>query len=94
VFQRRFDGSVDFFRNWNSYVYGFGDARGEYWFGLEKIHKMTSLAKYALRIDMQDNGGVWKYAIYTEFKLSNASTGFMLQYDAYSGDAELWLFSY
>lgn len=27
------DGSVDFFRNWDNYVKGFGSVYGEYWIG-------------------------------------------------------------
>jgi len=33
VIQTRLDGSVDFFRNWTSYVDGFGFVTGELWFG-------------------------------------------------------------
>ena len=31
VFQRRMDGTVDFYRNWADYVKGFGDLNGEFW---------------------------------------------------------------
>ena len=30
VFQRRMDGSADFYLNWADYLYGFGNISGEY----------------------------------------------------------------
>ena len=40
VIQKRINGSVDFYRNWTDYVYGFGDLEGEFWYGLENIHAL------------------------------------------------------
>ncbi|KAJ8307451.1 hypothetical protein KUTeg_015535 [Tegillarca granosa] len=31
VFQKRFDGSVNFYRSWQEYRNGFGNVHGEYW---------------------------------------------------------------
>ncbi|KAM4632074.1 microfibril-associated glycoprotein 4-like [Discoglossus pictus] len=54
VFQKRFDGSVDFYRGWNTYVTGFGRADGEYWLGLKNIHLLLQKKQYRLRIDLED----------------------------------------
>ena len=42
VIQRRINGSVDFYLDWTDYVNGFGDLEGEFWYGLENIHCLTT----------------------------------------------------
>ena len=43
VFQRRQDGSVDFYRNWADYAAGFGSPNGEFWIGSFIIHVIARL---------------------------------------------------
>lgn len=45
VFQRRFNGSVDFYRNFHDYENGFGSLGGEFWLGktLHFMHGKISL---------------------------------------------------
>ena len=53
VFQRRQDGSVDFYRNWTDYENGFGYLNGEFWLGLSKIHRLSKGGSNILRIDLK-----------------------------------------
>nr|CAD7464222.1 unnamed protein product [Timema tahoe] len=42
VIQNRFEGTVDFYKGWQDYKYGFGNIGGEFWLGLEKLHLLTN----------------------------------------------------
>ena len=78
VIQRRINGSVDFYRGWNDYVNGFGDLEGEFWYGLEKIHCLTTRDDMELRIEL-GNGTtpsiVWTYQL---FRVGGANTNYQL----------------
>ena len=88
VFQRRFNGAVGFYRNWNSYVNGFGNPRGEYWMGLDNIHCMTnSLPGTKLRVELGDWEGNSYYAEYSQFVVGDGSTNYRMDVSGYSGDA-------
>ena len=87
VFQRRMDGSVDFYRNWADYVKGFGDLNREFWLGLNKIHRLTQATNTTLRVDLADFEGEKRYAKYATFKVLNSSRKYELTIAGYSGDA-------
>ena len=70
VFQRRLDGSVDFYLHWSDYKHGFGDLRGEFWLGNDKIHRLTSDDKKVLRVEMTHFHGNTRYAKYSMFGVS------------------------
>ena len=87
VFQRRMDGTVDFYRNWANYLKGFGDLNGEFWLGLNKIHRLTQAANTTLRVDLADFEGGKRYANYSTFQVLDSSRKYTLMIGAYSGDA-------
>ncbi|KAM3912428.1 ficolin-2-like [Leptodactylus fuscus] len=68
VFHRRWDGSVDFTRNWKSYKEGFG-SRQEFWLGNENIYRITVHGKWEIRVDLHDSESVKYFAKYASFKL-------------------------
>ncbi|XP_043940828.1 microfibril-associated glycoprotein 4-like [Protopterus annectens] len=70
VFQKRKDGTVDFYQNWNAYKSGFGVADGEYWLGLENIFLLTLKRKFELRVDLEDFERNKVFAKYTQFSIS------------------------
>ena len=87
VFQRRQDGSVDFYRNWTDYEDGFGNLTEEFWLGLGKINRLTKEQSNTLRVDLGDFDGNTAYAQYTTFSVGNSTTKYNLTVGGYSGTA-------
>jgi len=86
VFQRREDGSVDFYRYWTDYQQGFGNLSGEFWLGLDKIHRLASTATQ-LRVDLQDFEGNSAYAQYSSFSVGDSASKYTLSVSGYTGTA-------
>uniref|UniRef100_A0A8C6UHQ1 Microfibril associated protein 4 n=1 Tax=Neogobius melanostomus TaxID=47308 RepID=A0A8C6UHQ1_9GOBI len=78
VIQRRMDGTVNFYRGWDQYVAGFGDAEGEYWLGLEFIHKITAKRAQELLVEMEDFEGNKASARYSSFSVGGECDGYKL----------------
>ncbi|XP_076810482.1 uncharacterized protein LOC143453184 [Clavelina lepadiformis] len=87
IFQRRFDGSVDFYRNWTSYQQGFGSLNGEFWLGLDLLHQLTTGASYKLRVDLEDAENNTAYAEYRIFTVGKESSNYTLTVGGCSGTA-------
>ncbi|KAK1795857.1 hypothetical protein P4O66_008964 [Electrophorus voltai] len=87
VFQRRKDGSVNFFRNWENYKKGFGNIDGEYWLGLENIYSLAKQGDYRLLVELEDWVGKKIYAEYSSFRLEEESDSFRLRLGSYQGNA-------
>ena len=86
VFQRRQDGSVDFYRYWTDYENGFGSFDGEFWLGLSKIHRLTKGGSNTLRVEIVEN--VKKYAQYSTFSVGDSASEYTLtEVGGYSGNA-------
>ncbi|XP_056154029.1 LOW QUALITY PROTEIN: tenascin-X [Lampris incognitus] len=84
VFQRRKDGSVDFFKGWKDYAKGFGDLSGEFWLGLENLHILTAMSRMGLRVDLRA-GDEEVFAEYSTFEV--AKRNYKLTVAGYSGTA-------
>ncbi|XP_032526409.1 fibrinogen C domain-containing protein 1-like isoform X2 [Danaus plexippus] len=69
VIQNRFDGSQDFYKNWNEYKHGFGNLASEFWLGLEKVYYLTNQKLYELRVEMETQIGQEASATFSVFTI-------------------------
>ncbi|XP_071393477.1 microfibril-associated glycoprotein 4-like [Centroberyx affinis] len=84
VMQRRMDGTVNFYRPWDHYKAGFGNADGEYWLGLENIFHLTLRRSYELLVDMEDFSGNKVFARYSKFSIDPESFGYRLHVSGFT----------
>ena len=87
VFQRRVDGSVDFYKNWFDYKNGFGNLSGEFWLGLDKIYHLSTTGQNVLRVDLETFQNEKAYAVYKSFSVGNENKAYILNIGSFSGTA-------
>ena len=85
VIQRRKDGSENFHRFWWEYEMGFGSLTGEFWFGLNALHCLTSQGQWELRIDLKLTNGTIIYLSYKKFAVGPASEQYPLTISGFTG---------
>lgn len=76
VFQRRANGSVDFYRTYAEYASGFGNTT-EYWLGNDRLAALAGKG-VELRIDMVRYTGETAYARYSNFVVNPAADGYRM----------------
>ncbi|TTF41818.1 Tenascin [Bagarius yarrelli] len=86
VFQRRMDGSTDFFRDWKDYSKGFGEMSAEFWLGNDILHTLTSMEPMSLRVDLRV-GNDTVYAHYSNFSVGSEVDHYTIDVSGYFGTA-------
>ncbi|XP_039949784.1 ficolin-1-like [Bactrocera tryoni] len=88
VFQRRVTYEENFYRGWESYKNGFGNVSKNFWFGLEKLHVLTSSCEQEMYIKLRKRTNEAFYAKYTQFRIASESESYALkELGSYSGTA-------
>ncbi|KAJ8963847.1 hypothetical protein NQ317_003174 [Molorchus minor] len=85
--QKRYDGSINFNRNWNEYSNGFGSVTGEHWLGNRNLNYLTKSNCSQLQINMKDIYGKYWQANYADIRVADYTHGFKLYVGRYSGNA-------
>ena len=76
---------VNFTRNWEDYVNGFGDLDGEFWIGLNNIYQLTNQQNMELQISVWNNK-IFKTSHYQTFQISDSSDKYRLTVGGGSGN--------
>ncbi|XP_060656879.1 ficolin-1-like [Drosophila nasuta] len=85
VIQQRVGGNESFNRDWATYRKGFGSYRSDFFLGLEKIHRITSLQRHELYIHLVALNGSTYNARYDDFKISDEDSGYKLSLGKFTG---------
>ena len=87
IAHRTMEESLNFTRPMRDYKIGFGSPNGDFWIGLETIHRLSKLRNYELLIELENFEGNKSLARYKNFYIEGEDTGYRLHVSGYSGDA-------
>ncbi|XP_034100571.1 angiopoietin-related protein 2-like isoform X3 [Drosophila albomicans] len=79
VIQRRLEGNINFQRSWNEYREGFGDLRGDFFIGLEKLHRMTTAHTQELLVFYERSLLETKQEMYRNFLIGSEQEEYVLK---------------
>ncbi|EDW80639.1 uncharacterized protein Dwil_GK11636 [Drosophila willistoni] len=78
VIQRRDKGKETFFRGWDDYKNGFGDLKTEFFYGLEKIHRMTNHELMQLGFIFKRRSSSEYWQIVKQFEISDENSNYKI----------------
>lgn len=89
VMQQRLNAfETNFNRTWREYMIGFGSLRGDFWLGLEIVHRLTQQQPYELLIELTDWSDQVFIARYDNFQLGSEEDFYRLSLSGvFSGNA-------
>ena len=85
---------VNFTRNWEDYVNGFGDLDGEFWIGLNNIYQLTTQQNMELQISVWNNPETSITRNYQTFRISDSGYIYRLTVGGGTGDGYRDAFAY
>ena len=71
--------------DWTSYPNGFGSPNSDFWWGLEKMHRLTSSGWYQLQVQLIA-AGRWSYQLYDDFSVGSNRSKYQLSLGNSRGD--------
>ena len=86
TFQRRTNASVQFDRNLSEYKTGFGNLRGTFWIGLDKLHVLAAPGRGAIlmiAIKPRNNPDATLRAVYSTFEVAGEADNYRLNIGGY-----------
>lgn len=77
--QNRVSNSENFHRPWNDYKDGFGSLSGNFWWGNEKVHLLTSLGNHDFYMWAETYDYYEGFTHYSHFRVLNESTKYTME---------------